>query len=111
MVKKRYRKYDTIPVEIVHAIQSDTRIQKEIAMTYGVSQSIVSRIKNRAVRFKVRPQGPIGRAKRVAHNRRLTKEQVAEIRSSQWTTQKLSKHYGVSWQSIENVRNNVSYLA
>lgn len=97
--------------EQVRAIRADTRPQKEVAADYGCATSMISSIKNYWFYFDV--PGPQSRpTKKKGPGRKLTKEQVQEMREYTGKKRPL-KHwaltYDVSITTVFNALNKIYY--
>lgn len=96
----------TLTEEQVIAIREDTRTEAEIGKEYGLSQGTINAIKT-GMTYKLFG-GPIGRAGR-KRQRKLTREQVLDIRTSELSGIELAEKYGVSAPTICKIKRGERY--
>lgn len=96
----------TLTEEQVLDIRSDTRTERAIAKDYGLSQTAVNKIRAGETYKKF-----AGKTLRVgkARQRKLTQEQIVDIRTSKLSGVELSKKYGVSRSTICRIKKGLRY--
>lgn len=92
----------------IAAIRSDTRLQREIADEYGITQSEVSSIQTGKSYMKA--PGSIRKPdSRAIRQRKLSDSDVMDIISSSATGKLMASKYGVSRSTISKIRNGKRY--
>lgn len=96
----------TLTEEQVIAIREDTRTEAEIGKEYGLSQRTINAIRTgKTYKSFGGPTGRVGRKRQ----RKLTREQVLDIRTSELSGVELAEKYGVSAPTICKIRRGERY--
>lgn len=90
----------------IMAIRADGRTEREIAAEYGASQSAINQIRTGKT---YKSHGGEVRARGRERQRKLTTEQVREIRTSKKLGKDLAGKYGVSRSTISKIKNDKRY--
>lgn len=97
--------------EQVRLIMLRTKTENEMALEFGVSPSTIGRI-CRGLSYRHITKGKSSpRAKEIIRNvkRKLTDEQVIEIRTSDKSTRSLAIKYGIGYDAIRKARMGITY--
>lgn len=101
--------------EQVIAIRKDPRKLLFIAQEYGISESVVSSIKNgktwKHISGELDPRPDKGRFKKgqITLNSKLTEEQVISIRLEKRNNVQIAKDYGVTRECIREIKNGKTW--
>lgn len=96
----------TLTEEQVIAIRNDARTEREIGNEYGLAQSVINRIRvGKTYKSYGGPIQKVGRSKQ----RKLTREQVIDIRTGKLSGIQLAEKYGVATSTISKIKNGKRY--
>lgn len=96
----------TLTEEQVMAIRNDTRPESEIGDEYGLTQSAINSIRiGKTYKTYGGPIQRVGRSKQ----RKLTREQVIDIRTSKLSGIQLAEKYGIATSTVSKIKNGERY--
>ena len=96
----------TLTEEQVMAIRNDTRPESEIGDEYGLTQSTINSIRiGKTYKSYGGPIQRVGRSKQ----RKLTREQVIDIRTSKLSGIQLAEKYSIATSTVSKIKNGERY--